>query len=1406
MSRIANKAGDPLHPGAATNMPMLKNKDKKNTRYLLILLSIFFLLAAGIIGSGYSYYHNYEVNYRSQAEHQISSIAELKAGELVRWRRERMGDAALFYKNPAFSSLVQRYFVNADDVEAAWQLRTWLGHTLEICPYERIILLDTGYAKKMVVPDGPERPVSPVSQSTSAMLQSGQIAFEDFYYNEVDQRIYLKVMIPILDRDDDSRVIGFLALRIDPEQYLYPMIMRWPTPSTTAETLIGRIEGNNLLILNQLKFQKDTALKLRIPLEKMGLQAAGAAPGQQNIMGGSEYRSAEVIAIARSVPGSPWLLVAQIDASELYAPLAPMLWVMVMLVGALLTGAGVGVGLVWRRQSQLYYRERMEAAEALSKSETQYRLLSEHTTDYVWLMDMNLNITYISPTLQIRGLTSQEIMEMPFEKLVTPESLKLASELFLEEMPRVAADPLYNPVRTLELENYRKDGTTLWTENKFSVIRDESGRPVSILAETRDISERRKVQAAFRESEAKYSAVVNESIDGIIIAQGRYLQYVNPAVLKITGYGEQELMDIPFLELVHPDDRETVGQRYLKRLSGENITPVYEARITCKDGAVKHFEISGTFIQYKDQPADLAILRDITERKKTRDALSESEERYRSLVESALEAIIVIQDGLIRYANPRAHEIMGYTGEQDEPRPFIGFIHADDRAMVIDRHLRRLKGEEFENAYPIRILDNRGDLRWVQISTAVISWQGKPATLTFLADISENKRAERVLEIQRDLGIKLSQTEDLNEALQSCLEAAIEISGLDSGGIYLVDPRTGDLNLVYSIGLSDIFLAGVSYFEASSPLAQLVMAGKPLYLHNDELALPADGIIRSEGLKITAVIPVYRGNRVIACLNIASHSVQNVTLSYRNAIETIASRIGGAADRMQAREALRESEEKYRNLVELLHEGIWAIDEDAHTTYVNIHMAEMLGYTVDEMQGKELFFFMDEESRKIASQNLERRRQGIKDRYDLDFLRKDGVRICTSLSVAPLIGTDGKYRGAIAGVQDITDRKRLEEEQQRVEKLESIGLLAGGIAHDFNNILTAILGNISLAGMEAQPGSEIHKSLEQAEKASLRARDLTQQLLTFSKGGVPVKKLASLTELLRDTAGFALRGSNIKCRFFIPDDLWHAEIDAGQVSQVVHNLVINALQAMPTGGTIELTAENMALSETQSLGRGLPLNEGNYIRIAVTDHGSGIPADHLDKVFDPFFTTKQKGSGLGLATSFSIARHHGGHLSVESELGSGSTFYLYLPASRQTSTPRQDIKEKIKPAGKARILVMDDEKGVREVAGRMLRHIGYEDVEFAADGAAAVSLYKAALESGQSFSVIILDLTVAGGMGGRETITQLLSIDPGVKAIVSSGYTDESVMAEYQGYGFCGMIAKPYSLGELGKAVHDVIG
>ena len=390
--------------------------------------------------------------------------------------------------------------------------------------------------------------------------------------------------------------------------------------------------------------------------------------------------------------------------------------------------------------------------------------------------------------------------------------------------------------------------------------------------------------------------------------------------------------------------------------------------------------------------------------------------------------------------------------------------------------------------------------------------------------------------------------------------------------------------------------------------------------------------------------------------------------------------------------------------------------------------------------------------------------------------------------------------------RDITERRRLLEERARREKLESVGTLAGGIAHDFNNILGAILANISLARAEMPASHEVQRWLHDGESAVFRARDLTKQLLTFTSGGVPVKKLTALRELTLTVVTLATRGTSVRCEFAIAGDLWSAEVDEGQISQVISNIAINARQAMPEGGVIDVEADNLVLKQDGSLGTRLPLPSGEYVRISVRDHGMGIKAEDISRIFDPYFTTKPDGTGLGLATSHSIVRQHGGHIGVESVPGRGTVFHVYLPACPGASAPpgSRGADESCSFSGRA--LVMDDEDGLREMISRMLLRIGFTHVAMTSNGQEAVKVYDEALKSGRRFNVAILDLTVPGDMGGREAMRKLRELDPNVVAIISSGYAGEPIMGNYQGYGFKGVLAKPYTLDDLTHTLRKVLG
>jgi two-component system cell cycle sensor histidine kinase/response regulator CckA len=417
---------------------------------------------------------------------------------------------------------------------------------------------------------------------------------------------------------------------------------------------------------------------------------------------------------------------------------------------------------------------------------------------------------------------------------------------------------------------------------------------------------------------------------------------------------------------------------------------------------------------------------------------------------------------------------------------------------------------------------------------------------------------------------------------------------------------------------------------------------------------------------------------------------------------------------------------------------------------------------------------------------------------------RDGTEHVIEQVASPIRDRKNEVAGVVLVFRDITERQRNEAERRKAETLEQLGLLAGGIAHDFNNLLTAIIGNISLASLLLPPNDEMATRLRDAKNASMRARDLAQQLLTFARGGAPIKKTASIGKLIQDTVSFSLRGTHSRSEFDFGADLWPAEIDAGQISQVVANLVVNADQAMPDGGTLRVGCGNFTYDH-ETIPCIPDLKPGDYIRISIRDDGIGISESYLKRIFDPYFTTKEKGTGLGLATTYSIIKNHNGLITVESQIHCGSTFTVYLPASLEREVgvePPVTSTETL--MGTGRVLIVDDEEAIRNLVEFTLTRLGYEVFQ-AGSALEGVDLYREKLQAGERFDLVILDLTLPGGMGGKEALKKLIEIDPTVNAIVSSGYATDATMSRYQDFGFHGVISKPYEAAELGKTVHDVI-
>ena len=496
------------------------------------------------------------------------------------------------------------------------------------------------------------------------------------------------------------------------------------------------------------------------------------------------------------------------------------------------------------------------------------------------------------------------------------------------------------------------------------------------------------------------------------------------------------------------------------------------------------------------------------------------------------------------------------------------------------------------------------------------------------------------------------------------------------------------------------------------------------------------------------------------------------------------------SERNHARAALQESARTMNNILENTTDGFFAVDRDWKFTYLNAEAEVLLERGREALIGADLWETFPDLKGSVFETNY---RQVMDENVAVEFEASDVAgKTWFEVHAYPSGG------GVSVFFRDITERRRTEEERLTTSKLESLGTLAGGIAHDLNNILTVISGNIGLAQIEAPSDcGSLLSFLSRAGQAAQHAAHLSSQLLTFSKGGAPLKKVVSVGQLLEQAAEFSLYGSSLRADLDIAQDLWKAEVDAGQVEQVMNALIINARDAMPHGGTVRVSARNVEIDERSAT----LLTPGRYVKVAITDRGTGVAEDLTTKIFDPYFTTKPAASGLGLAISYSIVKKHGGLLHLESSSPDGSTFAFYLPASQgKAATGKPPTSGKPFHFNHQRILVMDDEAAIRELTSQLLSTLGYE-VTAVPDGLEAVRTYERALRQGEQFEAVILDATVRGGMGGVATIERLRGMDPHVNAIICSGYSDEAALSEFLAYGFRGALPKPFTRGELADAL-----
>ncbi|MBN1130492.1 MAG: response regulator [Chitinispirillaceae bacterium] len=488
-------------------------------------------------------------------------------------------------------------------------------------------------------------------------------------------------------------------------------------------------------------------------------------------------------------------------------------------------------------------------------------------------------------------------------------------------------------------------------------------------------------------------------------------------------------------------------------------------------------------------------------------------------------------------------------------------------------------------------------------------------------------------------------------------------------------------------------------------------------------------------------------------------------------------------------------------------DAVIAVDARGKAIFLNAAAEKLTGWSLAEAVGKPLAeitpLFEERDHSRPFDYHLDRTKgdtaQGFEQRALLRA--RDKKEHMVTIQGSRMTG-QGQSPGTALVVRDISKSYFLEEEVLKIRKLESVGVLAGGIAHDFNNLLTGITTNLFMARMSVVGNNEASSLISEAEKAAFKATTLTKQLLSFARGGPSIKERSSIKQLVQDTVGFCLSGSNVDYRLDLPDDLPSVEIDKGQIDQVLNNLIMNAAQSMPDGGTVTIGAESVEITGTGAL-KTLPLQPGRYVKVWVKDEGTGISPEYLERIFDPYFSTREEKTGLGLSTSYSIIKRHGGHIYVESAKGKGSSFIFLLPVPEENG----DAKNKtvgIMSKGTGKVLIMDDDMIVRTVVETLLKKAGYSPL-CVANGEDALREYREAMGKNDPFTITIMDLTIPGGMGGKETIKRLREIDPGARVIVFSGYSNDPIFSNFKEFGFDGILSKPFSIEEFLKTIAMVL-
>ncbi len=933
----------------------------------------------------------------------------------------------------------------------------------------------------------------------------------------------------------------------------------------------------------------------------------------------------------------------------------------------------------------------------------------------------------------------------------------------------------------------------------------------SVLVVLLDITQVKRVEAALRDSEVRYRRLFEDSPSPMWVFDAQTLRFlaVNAAAIRQYGYTAGEFLEMDALSIRSLQDAPQLLASIDNLALGETVTGVWKHRR--KDGTTMLMQVENHAHEFAGRRAVLGLMRDVTDQQEAEKRLRASEARYRLLFEGAVEGVYEADlQGALLSANPAMARILGFDD-------YGGFLERLKTTAVInyvapkriDELLAQLSATDALTGFESEVICVDGATRWISESVrALRDEQGRITRLQgFVADITERRRAELVTrDTQERLRIVLEQT-PVAILQYDYREVGAWLHTLRAEGVIDLDAYLTAHPEITAAKLESIPILGINQETVRLANAR----DKAHLLENFHIvSAPNQNLVRRLSL-----IAIWQGRYEFEGeIALRTVDLQPRSMHYRwwvpiqdgkPRLEWTQMALIDLTDIRKTQAELAAERERLRVTLRAMAEALITTDTNGVVEFMNEAAERITGWSVGAAAGhgvEQVCSFRHEDTKANITMPVA---LAISEHRVVEFPQqtilsnRNGTQMLIDGRCAPMHDIGGRAIGAVLVFRDVTERSRLESELIRSSKLESVGILAGGIAHDFNNILTVVMGNVTLAMLDSHVMSIAGRWLGEAEKGVMRARDLTQQLLTFAKGGQPIRQLVHLPEIVREASEFALHGSTVRCEFHTDAELWTADVDPGQISQVVQNLVINAVQAMPEGGVIRIVLQNDYIQPEASG----PLSAGHYVGLSIIDGGSGIAPGNVARIFDPYFTTKKSGSGLGLATVYSVVRRHKGHIEVDSRLGVGTTFRIWLPAAPDAKPATLEKPEKI-GGFSGRVLFMDDEDTIRVVASMLLKRLGFAPL-VVADGGEAIRAYNEARATGNDFALVIMDLTVPGGMGGRDALQELLKIDPAVRAIVSSGYSSDPVLANHRAFGFRGMVSKPYKLSDLSREIRSVL-